>query len=85
MGKMRRIGGSVEGVGDRRPRPKREKRFAVDVANRSAFEYTRRGAEMQAFRGNFFAETGTENASKRKRTRNGARRTIALEPTRQVF
>ena len=41
-------------------------------ADSSAFEYTRRAAELQAFRGNFFAENGSENAPKRKRTANGA-------------
>lgn len=69
---MRKIAGKYRGNGDRRTRPKREKRFAVDVANRSAFEYTRRVGELQAFRGNFLAETGAENAPKRKRTANGA-------------
>lgn len=40
---------------------------------------------MQAFRGNFFAETGTENALKRKRTANanlGARSRLTSTSTR---
>ena len=59
-------------------------------ADSSAFEYTRRAAELQAFRGNFFAETGIENAPKRKRTANAKPGPLgvgwgALEPTRQNF
>ncbi|MBQ8362835.1 MAG: hypothetical protein IJX36_02765, partial [Thermoguttaceae bacterium] len=53
MGKMWRIGGNIDGAATVGRAPKWEKRLAVDGANRSAFEYTRRAAEMQAFRRNF--------------------------------
>lgn len=86
MGKMRRIGESIDGAatvgrapngksapsgGDWRPSTGRNA-LCGRRADSSAFEYTRRAAELQAFRGNFFAESGTENAPKRKRTANGA-------------
>ena len=80
---MRGIGGSVDGTATVGRAPTGKARLAAAIGDRrrgnalcgrradsSAFEYTRRAAKLQAFRGNFFAETGSENAPKRKRTAN---------------
>lgn len=82
---MRKIGGSIDGAATVGRVPMGKARLAAAIGDRrrgnalcgrradsSAFEYTRRAAELQAFRGNFFAENGSENAPKRKRTANGA-------------
>lgn len=72
---MRRIGGNIDG----------KSALCGRRADSSAFEYTRRAAELQAFRGNFFAETGSENAPKQKRTAKAnpaARSRLASASTR---